>query len=59
MLRDTNTFSACGEMMSGWREAGTAGDQSPISRRLVAKDFRAKVFLKIGRRLINNRSTVW
>ena len=59
---DANTFSACGEMMSGWQDSfllklvvHPVGDQSLISvinqslisRRLVGEDFRAEVFMKV------------
>ena len=53
MSHDATTFSTCGEMMSGWQDSfmlkvalQPIGDQSLISRRLVAEDFRIKVFMK-------------
>ena len=52
MPHDAHTFNACGEMMSGWQDslmlkvALQPVSQSPISRRLVAEDFTAKVFMK-------------
>ena len=67
MPHDANTFNVCGEMLSGWQdsfffEADTATcrrsvtDQSLISRRSVAEDFRVKAFIKsaIDRRLISD-----
>ena len=54
MPHDATTFSACGELMSGWQDSfllklalQPIGDQSPISRRLVAEDSRVKVFMKL------------
>ena len=53
MPHDANTFNACGEMMSECQDSfllklalQPVGLQSPISHRLVAEDFRVKVFMK-------------
>ena len=57
MPRDAHTFNACGEFMAGWKDSlmlklalqpvgRPVASQSPISRRLVAEDFTAKVFMK-------------
>ena len=53
MPHNAHTFKACGEMMSGWQDSGIAtcwqpvASRSPISHRLVAENFTAKVFMKL------------
>ena len=53
MPHDANIFKACDKMISGWQNSflmklalQPVGDQSLISRRLVAEYFRVKVFMK-------------
>ena len=53
MSYDAQTFNGCVEMMSGWQYSlmlklvrQPVCDQLLISQRLVAEDFKAKIFMK-------------
>ena len=71
MSHDAQTFNGCVEMMSGWQYSlmlklvrQPVCDQLLISQRLVAEDFKAKIFMKsvgvrsaIDRRQVGDLST--